>query len=53
MDRFTHKRLRDEAILRAQERASLRKQAHPISPSRRFLSIDAGLHEHPKPPVWR
>jgi hypothetical protein len=53
MDRFTHNRLRDEAILRAQERASLRKHAHPISPSHRFQSIDAGPDAHPKPPVWR
>jgi hypothetical protein len=29
VDRFTHKRLRVEATVRAQERASLRKQAHP------------------------
>jgi hypothetical protein len=51
MDRSTHNRLRDEAIVRAQDRASLRKPAHPISPSRRFQSTDAGLHEQPKPPV--
>ena len=49
MDRFTDKRLRDEAILRAQERASLRKPSRTggATPLRR---IDERLDEQPKIP---
>ena len=48
MDQFTHIRLRDEAILRAQDRASLRKPTHTSagSPLRGVTaSLDEGLCE--------
>ena len=54
MARFTHNCLRDETILRAQERASLRKPSRTIaaSPLRRVTaSIDERLSEQPKTSV--
>jgi hypothetical protein len=54
MDGFTHTRLRDEAIHRAQERASLRKPTRtaPGSPLRGVsASLDEQLREQPKPSV--
>jgi hypothetical protein len=40
MDRFTHDRVRDEAILRAQDRASLRKPTHTSAGSP-YLDVSA------------
>lgn len=54
MDRFTQNRLRDEAILRAQDRASLRKPTRTIagSPLRGLTPpLDAGLYQQPEPSV--
>ena len=53
MDRFTYNRLRDEAIRRAQDRASLRKSTHTSagSPLRRVSPrFGEGLGEQPNPP---
>jgi len=51
MDRFTESRLRDEAIERAGDRASLRKPAHPLarSPSRSIQSTHGELGDQLKP----
>lgn len=54
MDRFTQDRLRDEAILRAQDRASLRRPTRTSagSPLRGALaSADEGVHNQPQLPV--
>lgn len=54
MDRFTHNRLRDEDILRAQERASLRKPTRIASGSPLrggSASSDEQLRPQPKPSV--
>ena len=53
MDRFTDQRLRDEAILRAQDRASLRKPSRTIAASslrRVTASLDERLDDQPKIP---
>jgi hypothetical protein len=47
MDRLTHDRVRDEAILRAQDRASLRKPTHTSAGSP-YLGVSASRDEGPR-----